>query len=89
MGKHHFNIYILKFGFYLLFLLFFYPLVDKPIGGGEHKNMPILRHILKIFNYFFVFLVVEHSLFYPIGGGVFLKFSFYLLFLLFFFHLMN
>ena len=44
--------------------------MDKPIGGGEHQNMPILRHILKIFNYFFVFLMVEHSLFCPIDGGV-------------------
>ena len=76
MGKHHFNIYILKFSFYSFFLLFFYPLVDKPIGGGKHQNMPILRHILNIFNYFFVFLMVEHSLFCPIDGGVYLCSSF-------------
>ena len=50
--------------------------MDKPIGGGKHQNMPILRHILNIFNYFFIFLMVEHSPFCPIDGGVYLCSSF-------------
>ena len=79
MGKHRFNTYVLKFSFYFFFLLFFYPLVDKPIRGGKHQNMPILRHILNIFNYFFVFLMVEHSLFCPIDGGVYLLYPYKIL----------
>ena len=90
IGMEIINFYVFLYLFLLIlhnntlykcFLLFFYPLVDKLIGGGKHQNMPILCRILNIFNYFFVFWVVEHSLFCLIDGGVYLCFSFIILLL--------
>ena len=38
--------------------------------------MPVLCRILNIFNYFFVFWVVERCIFCPIDGGVYLEIQF-------------